>query len=219
MNQNPDFVNARKPAFANKSSKRHCTFFANAAMKTRASDDHLFTPWKSASPHSSVIFPSKDAVLREVGREHCPPGRKPESELSVKATTDATFTRFYRKLWENVTEVGRPLWQAVILAGRWTRFVRPNCEGRKPQPSACSREIIAEGQKNGEITCDFPVVHLAEFMEGLFNTSCVNGPWILLDPHKLTERVRKRSNSSCVEPNLSETFAPPRRFKRPQSIR
>src|SRR5260221_10309971 len=56
--QNPDFVSGRKPAFASKSSKRHCIFFASVVMKTRALTT-LFITWKSASLHSSVIFQAK----------------------------------------------------------------------------------------------------------------------------------------------------------------
>ncbi len=69
-----------------------------------------------------------------------------------------------------MTEVGRPLWQAVILAGAMDPVRSPELRGAEAATVNLLREIIAEGQKNGEVTRDFPVVHLAEFMEGLFNT-------------------------------------------------
>jgi hypothetical protein len=90
----------------------------------------------------------------------------------------------------NTTEVGRPLWQAVILAGAMDPVRSPELRGAEAATVSLLREIIAEGQKNGEITRDFPVVHLAEFMEGLFNTVVRQWAVDLTGPHKLTERVR-----------------------------
>jgi len=56
------------------------------------------------------LFPSKDAVLREVGRRaFARQAESLKSELSTKATTEQRLRRF-TKLW-TVTEVGRPLWQ------------------------------------------------------------------------------------------------------------
>jgi hypothetical protein len=40
------------------------------------------------------------------------------------------------------------------------------------------------------VTRAFPVVHLAEFMEGLYNTVVRQWAVDLTGPHKLTERVR-----------------------------
>jgi len=52
------------------------------------------------------------------------------------------------------------------------------------------QEILAQGQKRGEVTRAFPVVHLAEFMEGLYNTVVRQWAVDLTGPHKLTDRVR-----------------------------
>jgi hypothetical protein len=66
----------------------------------------------------------------------------------------------------------------------------PELRGAEAATVSLLREIIDEGQKCGEITRDFPVVHLAEFMEGLFNTVVRQWAVDLTGPHKLTERVR-----------------------------
>src|SRR5271154_5798573 len=62
-------------------------------------------------------FPSKDAVLREVGRrgfsclrEHL------ETELSSNAGTSERLRRMFAGLAREV-ESDRPLWQAVVLSG------------------------------------------------------------------------------------------------------
>ncbi|MFZ0634986.1 MAG: TetR/AcrR family transcriptional regulator [Candidatus Acidiferrales bacterium] len=139
-------------------------------------------------------FPSKDAVLREVGRrgfacikEHL------ETELSNKASTSDRLRRMYLGMAHEV-ESDRPLWRAIVLSGAMDPVRSP--EMRRPEEIAVSllREILAEGQKRGEITRDFPVAHLAEFMEGLYTTVVRRWAVDLMGPHDLSERV-----SSAVE--------------------
>src|SRR5580698_11233030 len=79
--------------------------------------DDIVHTLEISQPTFFRYFPCKDAVLREVGRRAF--ARQAESlraELAVKATTEQRLRRFYETLG-NVAEVGRPLWQAVILAG------------------------------------------------------------------------------------------------------
>lgn len=152
--------------------------------------DDIVHTLEISQPTFFRYFPSKDAVLREVGRRaFARQAESLKSELSTKATTEQRLRRFYETLG-NVTEVGRPLWQAVILAGAMDPVRSPELRGAEAATVSLLREIIAEGQKSGEITRDFPVVHLAEFMEGLFNTVVRQWAVDLTGPHKLTERVR-----------------------------
>ncbi len=134
-------------------------------------------------------FPSKDAVLREVGRrgfacikEHL------ETELSSDASTAERLRELYQTMAQKV-ESDRPLWQAVVLSGAMDPVRSP--EMRQPEEIACSllREILVEGQKRGEITRFFPVVHLAEFMEALYTTVVRRWAVDLSGPHNLSERV------------------------------
>ncbi len=134
-------------------------------------------------------FPSKDAVLREVGRrgfacikEHL------ETELSNKASTADRLRRMYLGMAREV-EGDRPLWHAVVLSAAMDPVRSP--EMRRPEEIAVSllREILAEGQKRREITRDFPVAHLAEFMEGLYTTVVRRWAVDLTGPHSLSERV------------------------------
>jgi AcrR family transcriptional regulator len=135
-------------------------------------------------------FPSKDAVLREVGRrgyvcikEHL------ETELSTDATTAERLRHMYLGMAREV-ESDRPLWRAVVLSGSMDPVRSP--EMRRPEETAVSllREILAEGQKRGEITHDFPVAHLAQFMEGLYTTIVRRWAIDLSGAHNLSERVR-----------------------------
>ena len=65
-------------------------------------------------------------------------------------------------------------------------------EIRRPEEIAVSllREILAEGQKRGEVVKAFPVAHLAEFMEGLYTTVVRRWAVGLSGPPDLSERVR-----------------------------
>jgi AcrR family transcriptional regulator len=151
--------------------------------------DDIVQTLEISQPTFFRYFPSKDAVLREVGRRaFARQADSLRSELAIKATTEQRLRRFYETLG-NVTEVGRPLWQAVILAGAMDPVRSPELRGAEAATVRLLREIIAEGQKNGEVTVDFPIVHLAEFMEGLFNTVVRQWAVDLTGPHKLTERV------------------------------
>jgi AcrR family transcriptional regulator len=135
-------------------------------------------------------FPSKDAVLREVGRRGftCIEERL-ETELSSGASIADRLCRMYLGFAAEV-ESDRPLWRAVVLSGAMDPVRSP--EMRRPQEIAVSllREILAEGQKRGEITRAFPVDHLAEFMEGLYTTVVRRWAVDLAGPHSLTDRVR-----------------------------
>jgi AcrR family transcriptional regulator len=135
-------------------------------------------------------FPSKDAVLREVGRrgfscikEHL------ETELSSDVTTAERLRRMYGGMAREV-ESDRPLWRAVVLSGAMDPVRSP--EMRRPEEIAVSllREILEEGQKRGEVTKVFPVAHLGEFMEGLYTTVVRRWAVDLSGPHNLSERVR-----------------------------
>jgi len=152
--------------------------------------DDIVQALEISQPTFFRYFPSKDAVLREVGRRAFE--RQAEilkTELSTEATTAERLRRFYDSLAE-VTEVGRPLWQAVILAGAMDPVRSPELRGPEAATVSLLREILAEGQKRGDVTRAFPVVHLAEFMEGLFNTVVRQWAVDLTGPHKLSERAR-----------------------------
>jgi AcrR family transcriptional regulator len=152
--------------------------------------DDIVQVLEISQPTFFRYFPSKDAVLREVGRrgfacikEHL------ETELSSDASTRERLRRMYEGMAREV-ESDRPLWRAVVLSGAMDPVRSP--EIRRPEEIAVSllRDILAEGQKRGEITRAFPVAHLAEFMEGLYTTVVRRWAIDLTGPHNLSERVR-----------------------------
>jgi AcrR family transcriptional regulator len=134
-------------------------------------------------------FPSKDAVLRDVGKRgfECIAERL-KSELSTKADTTERLHRLYHAMAVEA-EADRPLWKAVVLSGAMDPVRSPEVRGVEGVAISRLREILAQGQERGEITSAFPVVHLAEFMEALYHTVVRQWTVDLTGPHKLTERV------------------------------
>jgi AcrR family transcriptional regulator len=135
-------------------------------------------------------FPSKDALLREVGeRGYACICERLRSELSNKERTEQRLRRLYVTMAREV-ETDRELWQAVVLSGAMDPVRSAELRGHEEAAVRLLREILTQGQKRGEVTREFPVVHLAEFMEGLYNTVVRQWAVDLTGPHKLTDRVR-----------------------------
>src|SRR5216684_1944859 len=151
--------------------------------------DDIVQSLEISQPTFFRYFPSKGAVLGEVGRrgfacitEHL------KNELSSEATTDEHLSRLYQELARRA-EADRPLWQAVVLSGAMDPVRSPDMREHKEFALGLLREILAQGQKRGEVSRAFPVEHLAEFMDGLYNTTVRQWAVDLTGPHKLSDRV------------------------------
>jgi AcrR family transcriptional regulator len=152
--------------------------------------DDIVQMLEISQPTFFRYFPSKDAVLREVGeRGYACICKRLRSELSSKAGTGERLRRLYVTMAREV-ESDRQLWQAVVLSGAMDPVRSAELRGPEEAAASLLREILTQGQKRGEITRAFPVVHLAEFMEGLYNTVVRQWAVDLTGPHKLTDRVR-----------------------------
>jgi AcrR family transcriptional regulator len=155
--------------------------------KTRIDD--IVQALEISQPTFFRYFPSKDAVLGEVGRrgfacitDHL------RKEISSEATTAEHLRRLYQEL-ARYAEADRPLWEAVVLSGAMDPVRSPNMRESKECALGLLREILAQGQNRGEVSRAFPVDHLAEFMEGLYNTIVRQWAVDLTGPHKLSDRV------------------------------
>jgi AcrR family transcriptional regulator len=152
--------------------------------------DDIVQALEISQPTFFRYFPTKDAVLREVGeRGYACICERLRSELSSSAETDERLRRLYVSMAREV-EADRKLWQAVVLSGAMDPVRSAELRGHEESAVRLLREILTQGQKRGEVTRAFPVVHLAEFMEGLYNTVVRQWAVDLTGPHKLTDRVR-----------------------------
>jgi AcrR family transcriptional regulator len=152
--------------------------------------DDIVQVLEISQPTFFRYFPSKDAVLRDVGLRgiECITEQL-RSELAGDASTAERLRGLYGSLARQ-TEANRPLWQAVVLSGAMDPVHSPEMRRYDEVAVGLLREVLAQGQKRGEITREFPVVHLAEFMEGLYRTVVRHWAVDITGPHKLTERVR-----------------------------
>lgn len=135
-------------------------------------------------------FPTKDAVVRDVGlRGIACITKELQSESASEATTAEHLRRLYGSL-ARLTEADRSLWQAVVLSGAMDPVRSPEMREHDAIAVGLLRDILSQGQKRGEVTRDFPILHLAEFLEGLYRTVVRNWAIDLTGPHKLGERVQ-----------------------------
>ncbi len=156
--------------------------------KTRIDD--IVHALEISQPTFFRYFPSKDAVLRQLGeREYARTCQRLRSELSSKAGTDERLRRLYMTMAREA-ESDRKLCQAIVLSGAMDPVRSADLRGPEEAAVSLLREILTQGQKQGEVTRAFPVVHLAEFMEGLYNTAVRQWAVDLTGPHQLTDRVR-----------------------------
>lgn len=156
--------------------------------KTRVED--IVQVLEISQPTFFRYFPSKDAVLRDVAvRGITCITEQLRSELATDATTSDRLLRLYVG-FARQTEADRPLWQAMVLSGAMDPVRSPEVRGHEEVAVGVLREILVEGQKRGEITRAVPIVHLAEFMEGLYKVVVREWAVDLTGPHSLTERTR-----------------------------
>jgi AcrR family transcriptional regulator len=152
--------------------------------------DQIVQALEISQPTFFRYFPTKDAVLREVGeRGYACICERLRTELSSKAGTGERLRRLYVSMAKEV-ETDRKLWQAVVLSGAMDPVRSAGLRDHEEAAASLLREILTQGQKRGEVTRAFPVLHLAEFMEGLYNTVVRQWAVDLTGPHKLTERTR-----------------------------
>jgi len=152
--------------------------------------DDIVQSLEISQPTFFRYFPTKDAVLREVGEGgYACICERLRCELSSKAGTGERLRRLYITMAREV-EADRKLWQAVVLSGAMDPVRSAELRGHEEAAVGLLQEILTQGQKSGEVTGAFPVVHLAEFMEGLYNTVVRQWAVDLTGPHKLTDRVR-----------------------------
>jgi AcrR family transcriptional regulator len=152
--------------------------------------DDIVQVLEISQPTFFRYFPSKDTVLRDVALRgtECV-AEQLRAGLSADSTTAERLRKSYGTMARYV-EADRALWQAVVLSGAMDPVRSPEVRQYDENAVALLREVLAQGQKRGEITREFPVAHLAEFMGALYRTVVRHWAVDITGPHKLTDRVR-----------------------------
>ncbi|MFI5351862.1 MAG: TetR/AcrR family transcriptional regulator, partial [Candidatus Binatales bacterium] len=120
-------------------------------------------------------FPDKEAVLREVGKRGF--GRLVALQkylLSIDGPSPKRLGMLYSSMARDI-EADPHLWRAVVLAGGSDplRSTDPDFHRLEQTQFRLLRDLIADGQRRGEVTRAFTPQHLAECMEGLAATAIV----------------------------------------------
>jgi AcrR family transcriptional regulator len=165
-----------------------CLFRERGYENTRVDD--IVQVLEISQPTFFRYFPSKDAVLRDVAMRgvECV-----KDQLRAGLSTDSTTAERLRKSYGTMAryaEADRPLWQAVVLSGAMDPVLSREMRQQDETAVALLREVLAEGQKRGEITDEIPIVHLAQFMGALYRTVVRHWAVDITGPYKLTDRVR-----------------------------
>jgi len=150
-----DSANARKRAFGSRSLKRRCIFSA-ARLREHAHRRHRAIHWKSSQPTFFRYFLARmQFYAKWGGRAFARQAESPKVRARHQSDDGAALATILRNARE-CDEVGRPLWQAVILAGAMDPVRSPELRGAEAATVSLLREIIAEGQKKArrEITAE-----------------------------------------------------------------
>ena len=136
-------------------------------------------------------FPDKEAVLREVGKRGF--ARVMELQnylLSIETPIADRLRMLYMSIARDM-EADPQLWRAVVLAGGNDPLRSQDAQYHKVEQAQFGllRELIADGQRRGEITSEFAAQYLAEFLEGLGATAIVEWASRLNGSRELGKRM------------------------------
>ena len=129
--------------------------------------DDIVDVLQISAPTFFRYFPSKEEILRQVGCDAYRHITKLlRSECSGSATTTDRLFRIYEILCEQI-EADRHLWRSIAVSGA-LKAIRSELRGAdETRLVDVLEEVLAEGQRRGEITDDIPAHQLAQFMEGI----------------------------------------------------
>lgn len=129
--------------------------------------DDIVQVLEISQPTFFRYFPSKEEILRQVG---CDAYRQITKLLQVECSGNATTAdrlfRVYETLCQQI-DADRLLWRSIAVSGA-LKAIRSELRGAdETQLVDILEEILAEGQRSGEITREYPAGQLARFMEGI----------------------------------------------------
>lgn len=134
-------------------------------------------------------FPTKSAVLIDVSLEGI--ARVTEelrSDLAGEATTAERLRGFFGRRARRL-EADEALWRAVVLSGAMDPVVSPKVRAADEAMATLLLEILAQGQERGEVTRDFPVLNLAQAIDGLYKVMVWKWAGDITGRHSFADRV------------------------------
>ncbi len=163
-------------------------FRKNGYENTRVDD--IVQALEISQPTFFRYFPTKDAVLRDVAlRGVACITEQLTAGLAAETSTAERLRKSFGTMAKHV-ESDRSLWQAVVLSGVMDPVRSPEIRQHDEATVNLLRDVLADGQKRGEITRDVPAFVLGEFMGALYRTAVRHWAVDIGGPHRLADRVR-----------------------------
>ena len=110
------------------------------------------------------------------------------TELAQSDSTLERLRRLYLRL-ATATEADQPLWRAVVLSGSMDPVLSPKVRTSDEKMVGVLQDILAEGQKRGEVTQDVPLLHLAQVLDGLYKVLVWKWAADISGRHSFADRI------------------------------
>ncbi len=134
-------------------------------------------------------FPSKDAVVRDFGLRVLALYQEAlKSELSSNATTKTRLRHLFTTLGEALM-ADKPLARAIFRSGALRAVGSPETQEADETAVGLLQEIIAEGQRRGELTTKLSAELLTQVLEASLVRIATDWALDLHAPHSLVKRL------------------------------
>lgn len=151
--------------------------------------DDIVNALEISQPTFFRYFPTKSAVLLGVSLEGV--ARiigELRSDLVGNATAAERLRNFFSRRAHRL-ETDQSLWRAVVLSGAMDPVVSQPLRALDAEMVSILQEILADGQKRGEVTGDFSVLHLAQTIDGLYKVMVWKWAGDISGPHSFSDWI------------------------------
>ncbi|HEY6348446.1 MAG TPA: TetR/AcrR family transcriptional regulator [Candidatus Angelobacter sp.] len=151
--------------------------------------DDIIEALEISQPTFFRYFPTKSAVLLDFALEGI--ARTTEelrSELTGDTTTAERLRTFFGRRASRI-ESDPTLWRAVVLSGAMDPVVSHQVRASDEKLVAVLQGILAQGQERGEVTRDYPILHLSQTIDGLYKVMVWKWAGDITGPHSFIEWV------------------------------
>jgi len=151
--------------------------------------DDITAALEISQPTFFRYFPTKSAVLIDFALEGITRAtEEAKSELAGDATTAERLRSFFGRRAQRL-DADETLWRAVVLSGAMDPVVSPKVRAGDEEMTGILKEILAHGQERGEVTRDFPVLNLAQAIDGLYKVMVWKWAGDITGRHSFVDRV------------------------------
>lgn len=151
--------------------------------------DDIVGALEISQPTFFRYFPMKSGVLVDAALEGIARTvAELRADLEGNATTPERLREFFMRRVRRL-EGDQTFWRAVVLSGAMDPVVSQPVRESDEQMVKILQQILLEGQERGEITRDFPALHLAQTIDGLYKVMVWKWAGDIGGPHNFSEWI------------------------------